>query len=180
MYCLLDWWLLLWKAGYASGIGGDWSQCLSMHYVIQSPFSISITIRNCLRRRKICHHVSAAIRNGRPIRLSASMKCCSYHIIIDSTLLEPKLLFNIKSDIKRETKSHVLLLLLFLCTQMFRIFAISGYRTWNEVSKLSSECCFSNFGGLDSVRPPGLYAILTVGGACCVLIIQWGFPRIIS
>ena len=68
-YCSLGRWLLLWKAGYASSIGGGWNQSWSMHYVIQNPFSISITIINGLIHRTICHRVSAAIRIGLPIRL---------------------------------------------------------------------------------------------------------------
>ena len=68
-YFSLGRWLLLWKAEYASSIDGGWNQCWSIHYVIQSPFSIWITIINGLIHRTICHRVSAAIRISRPIRL---------------------------------------------------------------------------------------------------------------
>ena len=71
-YYSLGRWLLLWKAGYASSIGGGWHQCWPIHYVIQSPFSISITtiIINGLIHRTLCHRVNAAIRIARPICLS--------------------------------------------------------------------------------------------------------------
>ena len=68
-------WLLLWKAGSASigngrpfSIHFGWNQCWSIHYVIQSTFSISITIIN--GHRTICHGVNAAIRICWPIYLS--------------------------------------------------------------------------------------------------------------
>ena len=58
------------------------NQCWSMHYVIQSPFSISITIINGLIHRTICHRVSAAIRIGRPINTFApSVVVCIARII---------------------------------------------------------------------------------------------------
>ena len=77
-YYSLGRWLLLWKAGYASSIGGGWNQCWSIHYyVIHSPFSISITIINGLIHRTKCHRVSPAIRIGLPIRLpvGSNMYC---------------------------------------------------------------------------------------------------------
>ena len=61
-YYSLGRWLLLWKAGYASSIGGGWNQCWSIHFFIQSSFSISISIISGLIHRTICHRVSTAIR----------------------------------------------------------------------------------------------------------------------
>ena len=75
-YYSLERWLLLWKVGYASNIGGGWNQCWSMHYVIQNLFSISITILNGLIHRTIFHRLSAAICIGRPICLCSSAAIC--------------------------------------------------------------------------------------------------------
>ena len=80
-YYVLGRWLLLWKAGYVSSIGGGWNQCWSMHYVIQSPFSISIAIINGLSHRTICLCLSAATCICRPICL-----CSSAAIFIDRSI----------------------------------------------------------------------------------------------
>ena len=45
-------------------------------FVIQGPFSISITIINGLIHRTICHQVSAAICIGRPVCLCSSAAIC--------------------------------------------------------------------------------------------------------
>ena len=47
-----------------------------MHYGIQSPFSISITIINGLIHLTICHRKSAAIRIGRLVCLCSSAAIC--------------------------------------------------------------------------------------------------------